>query len=738
MGKEKIFFQAAMPVWPAGMAEEMNVSAGFYGRFHLTEKEKGKLTLFITGSSLYRVFLNGEFLCHGPARAAHGYSRVDEIQLPERLLRAHNSLAVEAAGFCIESFYLLNQPSFLQAELRCGEQVLLRTVPSNDAKALGFPETDMLRTEGIFRAALLSDRIRKVQRYSYQRVFLEAYRMDEHFADWRLSGFQKEQEVLLEKGHPYRLLERHVPYCTYPVREMEKILEKGSFSVREDAPCWEDRSYLGISEKYQGFPVEELELLVSAELDKIVREAVWEEQSCCLQTAGEKPAVVLSAGQYALVSYPYNLTGFLGAELECSEDSLLVYVFDEILNDENDITYNRCCCVNAVWYELKKGRYRLETLQPYTQKYGKWLVLKGRAVIRRMWVREYVNPEAEKGVFSCSDSVVNAIYEAGRRTFAQNAVDIYMDCPSRERAGWLCDSFFTGRVEYVLTGSTAVEDNFLENYLLAPQEKGIPDGMLPMCYPADHPLGEYIPNWALWLILELWEYRNRKPGETLTTAFYTKIEKLLTYFEAYENEDGLLENLDGWVFVEWSEANDLTEGVNYPSNMLYSAALRAAGTLYDREDWLKKGRELAGKICAQSYRNGFFSDQALRRNGRPVLVPKKTEVCQYYAFFMKIASRETYPELFERLMHDFGPKREETKNWPEIAPANAFIGNYLRIELLSGQGMKEQILQETKEFFGYMMQRTGTLWENTKASASCNHGFASHVIYVWSKNMEGI
>ena len=28
-----------------------------------------------------------------------------------------------------------------------------------------------------------------------------------------------------------------------------------------------------------------------------------------------------------------------------------------------------------------------------------------------------------------------------------------MDCPSRERAGWLCDSYFTAKTEYVLTGT---------------------------------------------------------------------------------------------------------------------------------------------------------------------------------------------------------------------------------------------------------------------------------------------
>ncbi|WP_289490291.1 hypothetical protein, partial [Klebsiella pneumoniae] len=46
------------------------------------------------------------------------------------------------------------------------------------------------------------------------------------------------------------------------------------------------------------------------------------------------------------------------------------------------------------------------------------------------------------------------IYDATVSTFRQNSTDIFMDCPSRERAGWLCDSFFTARVEKELTGES--------------------------------------------------------------------------------------------------------------------------------------------------------------------------------------------------------------------------------------------------------------------------------------------
>ena len=37
-----------------------------------------------------------------------------------------------------------------------------------------------------------------------------------------------------------------------------------------------------------------------------------------------------------------------------------------------------------------------------------------------------------------------------------------------------------------------------------------------------------------------------------------------------------------------------------------------------------------------------------------------------------------------------------------------------------------------------MAERTGTLWENTGAYASCNHGFASHAVHVLYRDILGI
>ncbi len=193
-----------------------------------------------------------------------------------------------------------------------------------------------------------------------------------------------------------------------------------------------------------------------------------------------------------------------------------------------------------------------------------------------------MNPDAARATFAASDQRFNRIFEAARETFRQNATDVFMDCPSRERAGWLCDSFFTARVAADLCGDTSVEKNFLENFQRPEKFEHLPDGMIPMCYPSDHYNGQFIPNWAMWFVVQLEEFAARGGDRATIDALRPKVLKLLDYLGGFENSDGLLEKLPSWVFVEWSEANKFVQDVNYPSNMLYAAVLAAAGRIYNK------------------------------------------------------------------------------------------------------------------------------------------------------------
>jgi alpha-L-rhamnosidase len=74
-----------------------------------------------------------------------------------------------------------------------------------------------------------------------------------------------------------------------------------------------------------------------------------------------------------------------------------------------------------------------------------------------------------------------------------------------------------------------------------------------------------------------------------------------------------------------------------------------------------------------------------------------TEVWHYYAFFFNIANPESYPELWKKLHSEFCPKRNVSITFPIVFRENAFIGNYLRMDILSRYGLNNQLLNEIND-----------------------------------------
>ena len=153
---------------------------------------------------------------------------------------------------------------------------------------------------------------------------------------------------------------------------------------------------------------------------------------------------------------------------------------------------------------------------------------------------------------------------------------------------------------------------------------------------------------------------------------------------------------------------------------------------------VEKADRLRETIREQSFDGEFFVDNAVYEDGQRKITQNRTEVCQYFAFFFDVATPDSHGELWKKLHSEFGPDRGETKAYQEVHPANSFIGNMLRFELLSRYGLGSQITEESGGYLMYMAERTGTLWENVHDKASCNHGFASHICYTLYRDVLGV
>jgi len=704
-------FKKALPVWDTSLREEMNISLSFVAELETTGKENDA-TVSVAVADSYILRVNGETVAYGPARCAKDFFRVDEINILPYLKAGKNIVAIRAAAYNTNSFVVEQTKGFLCAELVVDGKVAAATGDSG------------------FKTYRVCERIQRANRISFQRPFTELYDLSGNAFAYELGADGGAHEVSVSRVENKTFLCRTSPNGDFTKLYPEKLISRGSFTRAQIAEneYFHNRLVDKVNQPNhaKGFTLSELEYTAYrnvSELKFTAPESVNESAD----------SITLLPDTYAIASFSKSETGVFAFDLECKGDGELYLIYDDLLTDNGDVTPFRYTCAAILAFRVKKGAYRVACAEPYGMKHLKLVAVGAEFTVKNLHLMRVAYPKsAITAHFVKDDAEMKMIFDAALETFSANSFDIYTDCPSRERAGWLCDSYFTARTERVLTGKSLVEKDFLENFMLPDVHDGHPKGMIPMLYPGDMMIGQFIPNWAMFYVLELEEYLQRSGDFEFVNGIKEKVYALLDYFRGFENEYGLLENLESWVFVEWSHANKLVQDVSFPSNMLYARFKEAISNLYGDKELFEESEMLRETIHHLSFTGEFFCDNAYRRDGQLVLSEEYTETCQYYAFYFGIATPQSYPELWEKLLRDFGYERRKTGKYPEVHFANAFIGNQLRMDLLCRYGELEILESNIRDYYSYMARTTGTLWEHEDTRASCNHGFASELV-VWLK-----
>lgn len=692
-------FINAKPVWLKDMENEMNVAASFTERLDSLEGAE----IHIAACSFYRIYVGNTFVAFGPARTAGGYARVDIIPLSKYNLKTGNTVRIEVVAYNCRSLSTCVSKGFLTAEIRRGGEVIAYT--GRD-----------------FTAAIMREKEQYVERFSIQRHFTEV---------WDYTNKEEPIEWVITESAP-KYLERRAPYPLYNDVSTDEALTFGEFSDSGKEPERPIRHSWNPMPKYWG----------EFKQDEIKRKPfrfVMHQNFMAKQKNVSLP-ITLKAGEYAIFDMKQIECGFLRFLGKTVAESDVVIGFSEYFEGE-DFDYAKISCHTAMECVLPEG-FNGEWLsfEPHTLRFGIVLVKSGEINLSSFGVKTYERDMSSLEPKIFPTAAHQKIYNAAVRTFAHNAVDIYTDCPSRERAGWLCDSYFTAYAENYFFGEVPVEDDFLENFRLCNSSQ-LPRGLVPMSFPADIHVRdvdggtEHIPQWCMWYVLELSEYLTERNTDVPRELYRQSVEALLDYLETFENSDGLLEDLPSWNFVEWSKANSWTRNVNYPTNFLYAATLDAAAELYGRQSYKKKANRVRETAAELSFDGELFTDNAVR-DGEGVLknTGNVSEICQYYAYLFGDIDLddEKYAKYREHLFS--GCKGAERT----VEPINAFIGLYLRIKTLLQTKQYGLLLDEVEGFFGQMADLTGTLWENRTTGGSLDHGFASYAAYAMCVALENL
>ena len=691
-------FKKAIPVFAKGMENDLNRAVVLRAKL----PSLANTTLKITAFSFFRLTVNGEFVFFGPARAAVGYARVETIELGKYNKEGNNEIIIELVGYRCASLATVNRSSFVCAEILRGEDVLLATGKD-------------------FECYIWTEKIQKVERFSVQRHFEEVY--DFTHGD----VFAEENRVELAPVADVPAYLSSTPYPCFDKVDADAYTSFGTFADSGKDPdrlnrySWTAERCQRLKDEWGFFDESEIEHLPYR---KMMRQAMTK------TAEGGKLPVTLKAGEYAILDIKKIYAGFLRIDVKANEKTNAYLAYSELCTPDK-FEFSNLNCQNVIEYTFPKGFEReIMSFEPYTCRYAVVMVNEGELTLNSIGVTKYEFDRRAMIKREFKDKELERIYRAGERSFAHNAVDLYTDCPSRERAGWLCDSLFTSRAEYYLTGNTAIEDAFLENYRLFKPQADMQKGMLPECYPADIE-DTFIPQWAMWYMLEVYEYLTERNTKMDKELFRDSLYGLVDFFAKYENADGLLENLPSWNFVEWSKANEWVQDVNYPTNFLYAEAIDRVGKLFGDEALCDKAEKIRATTIEKSFNGKVFIDNAVKdENGVLKNTENFSECGQYYAILfggIDIINDKKYAYIYKQVFEGFAELKEnsETFTYVDILP-----GFYLKMWTLMKLGFKEHLTHMIKDFFGEMIDLTGTLWEYkpTRRKGSYDHGFASYAV----------
>jgi len=284
-------FLEAKPIWAKGKTKEKNIFMVCQTKLEAVDAA----TLHIAGTVFYRVYVNDEFLCFGPARAAAGYVREDVIPLPQ--IEGECVIRIEAVGYYCKSISTVMQPSMLMAEIQCENQVVAYTGKD-------------------FNVYLPKHKVQKVERYSAQRHFTEIWDYTDK-KDIISTECETEFELL---ENEVEVIERKAPYPSYHEIELKQVLNKGSYEFQKSLPYKQYKYSWQMSNDWGYFEWDEIEhhpFCWAQRLNQIIKSGV------------EDLPVTVGAGEYVLLDFERVEAGFLKASMEALKNSDIVISFCE-------------------------------------------------------------------------------------------------------------------------------------------------------------------------------------------------------------------------------------------------------------------------------------------------------------------------------------------------------------------------------------------------------------------------
>jgi alpha-L-rhamnosidase len=311
-------------------------------------------------------------------------------------------------------------------------------------------------------------------------------------------------------------------------------------------------------------------------------------------------------------------------------------------------------------------------------------------------------PLQENAIFETDQAELKQIWNTGWRTARLCANETYYDCPYYEQLQYTGDT----RIQALISLYVSGDDRLVRNALMSYDESRIYEGLTQSRYPSASP--QIIPPFSLYWVDMVHDYWTLRDDPKFVAGFLNGIDQVMNWFtRRIDPKTGLLGKVEYWNFVDWANEwpwinekriggvpkGGRDDGQSSIVTMQFAYAAQRAAELYDYFNQPIKAenyRLLALNLTKAVYQNcwdssrGYLADtpekidfslhaqifgvltNTIPENEQKVMVEKimndqkLIQPTLYFRFYLTQALKKT--GLADRYLETLGPWKEMLRN----------------------------------------------------------------------------
>lgn len=273
------------------------------------------------------------------------------------------------------------------------------------------------------------------------------------------------------------------------------------------------------------------------------------QQTPNLQMELRYPVQIIRQQEGYLLDFGEELTGtFYMKAWGHAGDEVTILSGEELEADDRVRNDMRCNCLYEDKLILAEGENELEQFEYKCFRYVQLIAEQDvKMDVFRVDYRHYPFDEAFNK-FHSEDELVNRIWNICKNAVRNCAQEAFLDCPHREKGQYLGDLTVTAHALYYLTGDTALFKKALTDFANSTR---ICEGMMAV---APGNFMQEIADFSLLYPYQLLLYYRLSKEKVFLEKMLPAAEGIARYFEQFQNESGMLENVKTkWNLVDWPE-----------------------------------------------------------------------------------------------------------------------------------------------------------------------------------------